>query len=99
MRTRLQKWSLLLGAAAFLALPLASRAQLTKYDLDTRMGMDSHIGNITGHAKDAKGDYRRYCVVCHGPMGDGNGEVAQWLDPPLYPKPRDFQLGIFKCRS
>lgn len=99
MRTRLQKWSLLLGAAAFLALPLVSSAQLTKADLDTRMGMESHIGNITGHAKDAKGDYRRYCVVCHGDLGDGNGETAQWLDAPMYPKPRDFQLGIFKCRS
>jgi len=61
--------------------------------------MESHIGNLTGHAKDAKAPYRRYCVGCHGPLGDGNGEVAAWIDPPLYPKPRDFQLGIFKCRS
>ena len=28
-------------------------------------------------------------------MGDGNGESFPWVDP----KPRDFQLGIFKCRS
>jgi mono/diheme cytochrome c family protein len=95
MRTRLQKWSLMLGAAAFVALPLASSAQLSTYDLDTRLGTESHIGNITGHAKDAKGDYRRYCVVCHGALGDGNGESFPWVDP----KPRDFQLGIFKCRS
>jgi mono/diheme cytochrome c family protein len=102
MRTGLQKWSLWLGAAAFLALPLASWGQLSTDQLkvwETAPSSVSHIGNITGHAKDAKGDYRRYCVGCHGPMGDGNGEVAQWLDPPLYPKPRDFQLGIFKCRS
>jgi len=99
MRTRLQKWSLLLGATAVLALSLPSWAQLTKNDLETRMGVESHVGNITGHAKDAKADYRRYCVGCHGDLGDGNGEVATWLDPPLYPKPRDFQLGIFKCRS
>jgi cytochrome c oxidase cbb3-type subunit 2 len=38
-------------------------------------------------------------VGCHGELGDGNGEVAQWLEPPISPKPRDFQLGIFKCRS
>ena len=95
MRTRLQTWSLLLGATAVLALPLASSAQLTKYDLESRMGMESHIGNLTGHAKDAKGDYRRYCVSCHGDLGDGNGESFPWVDP----KPRDFQLGIFKCRS
>jgi cytochrome c oxidase cbb3-type subunit 2 len=74
---------------------MTSWAQLTPSDFETRMGMESHIGNITGHAKDAKADYRRYCVGCHGPLGDGNGEVFPWIDP----KPRDFQLGIFKCRS
>ena len=95
MRTRLQKWSLLLGAAAVLALPLPSWAQLSTYDIDSRLGTESHIGNITGHAKDGKADYRRYCVVCHGALGDGNGESFPWVDP----KPRDFQLGIFKCRS
>ena len=46
----------------------------------------SHIGNITGNAKAAAADYRRYCVGCHGEMGDGNGENTPWLDP----KPRDF---------
>jgi cytochrome c oxidase cbb3-type subunit 2 len=95
MRTRLRKWSLLLGAAAVLALPLTSWAQLTKYDLESRMNTESHIGNITGHAKDAKADYRRYCVGCHGELGDGNGENFPWVDP----KPRNFQLGVFKCRS
>src|SRR6202035_2450042 len=63
--------------------------------LESRMGMESHVGNITGHAKDAKADYRRYCVSCHGELGDGNGESFPWVDP----KPRDFTLGIFKCRS
>jgi mono/diheme cytochrome c family protein len=95
MRTRLHRWSLLLSATAVLALPQSSWAQLTKYDLDSRLGMESHIGNLTGHAKDARSDYRRYCVSCHGDLGDGNGESFPWVDP----KPRDFQLGIFKCRS
>ncbi len=95
MRTRLRKWSLLLGVAAVLALPVASWAQLSTYDLKTRMGAESHIGKITGHAKDGKADYRRYCVGCHGELGDGNGENFPWVDP----KPRDFQLGVFKCRS
>jgi mono/diheme cytochrome c family protein len=94
MRTELRKWSPLLGAAV-LSLTLPAWAQLTQYDLEPRLGMESHIGNITGHAKDAKGDYRRYCVGCHGELGDGNGENFPWVDP----KPRDFQLGIFKCRS
>src|SRR5580658_6001287 len=95
MRTRLQTWSLLVGATAVLALPMTSWAQLTQADFETRIGMESHVGNITGHSTDAKGDYRRYCVVCLGDNGDGNGESFPWIDP----KPRDFQLGIFKCRS
>jgi len=95
MRTRWQTWSLLLGATAVLALPMTSWAQLTEADFNTRLGLESHIGNLTGHAKDAKADYRRYCVSCHGVNGDGNGESFPWVDP----KPRDFQLGIFKCRS
>ena len=99
MRTRLRKWSLCLGAAAFLALPLALRAQLTMADLEKTLNTESHVGNITGHAKAGAADYRRYCIGCHGPLGDGNGEVAQWLEPPMWPKPRNFQLGIFKCRS
>jgi mono/diheme cytochrome c family protein len=91
------RWSLLMAAAAMFSLPLASWAQLTPYDLEKRMGMESHIGNITGHATSGrvKYDYRRYCVGCHGELGDGNGENFPWVDP----KPRDFQLGIFKCRS
>jgi len=56
---------------------------------------ESHIGNLTGHAASGKKLYRRYCVGCHGPDGDGNGENAQWIDP----KPRDFTAGLFKCRS
>jgi len=99
MRTRLQLWSLCLAALAVVMIPLSSQAQQTKYDFDSRLNIESHIGNLTGHAKDGKADYHRYCEVCHGVRGDGNGESAQWFDPPNFPKPRDFQLGIFKCRS
>jgi cytochrome c oxidase cbb3-type subunit 2 len=41
------------------------------------------------------GLYLRYCVYCHGVFGDGNGDTAQFLDP----KPRDFTIATFKCRS
>ena len=57
--------------------------------------MESHIGNVTGHAAAAKSDYRRCCAGCHGDLGDANGENAVWLDP----KPRDFTIATFKCRS
>ena len=64
---------------------------------------ESHIGKVTGHANgggqlrpDAgKQLYRRYCIGCHGPQGDGNGENATWIEP----KPRDFTAAVFKCRS
>jgi mono/diheme cytochrome c family protein len=56
---------------------------------------EAHVGNLTGHAASGKKLYRRSCVGCHGPLGDGNGENAQWIDP----KPRDFVAATFKCRS
>jgi len=57
--------------------------------------MESRIGNLTGHAADGKSNYRRYCAGCHGDYGDSNGENSVWLDP----KPRDFTIATFKCRS
>jgi len=95
MRTPLLKWPLLMGAAFVFTLSSVSRAQITKAEEDQRLGMESHVGKLTGHAKDGAMNYRRYCVGCHGELGDGNGENAQWIDP----KPRDFELAIFKCRS
>jgi mono/diheme cytochrome c family protein len=56
---------------------------------------DSKIGNLVGHANKGKEQYQRYCIGCHGVYGDGQGENAPYLDP----KPRDFTLGVFKCRS
>ena len=56
---------------------------------------ESHIGNLQGRASAGKGLYRRYCVGCHGAEGDGSGENAAWVDP----KPRDFTIATFKCRS
>lgn len=94
MRTILHK-SLLCFGTVVMVFSLASLAQQTKADFQARIAMESHIGAVTGHAKVAQYDYRRYCVGCHGERGDGLGENAPWLDP----KPRDFQLGIFKCRS
>jgi mono/diheme cytochrome c family protein len=60
---------------------------------------EAKVGGLTGHAAgEQQGGimlYRRFCVGCHGPAGDGTGENAQWIDP----KPRDFTLAVFKCRS
>ena len=98
MHKDLVKWSLLLSAVVALCLSAASYAQLTTYQQQDWLhspAASSHIGNLTGDARAAALPYRRYCVGCHGDLGDGNGENMQWINP----KPRDFELAIFKCRS
>jgi DMSO reductase family type II enzyme heme b subunit len=39
--------------------------------------------------------YAQHCAACHGVNGDGNGPASVWL----YPKPRNFNLGLFKVQS
>jgi cytochrome c oxidase cbb3-type subunit 2 len=46
-------------------------------------------------AADGPGLYEKYCVQCHGAVGDGKGDLAPFLIPP----PRDFTKGVFKGRS
>lgn len=55
-----------------------------------------------GVAQDAPGDpvrgkvvYERFCVSCHGDLGNGAGEFAEHITP----KPRDYRQGTFKWRS
>jgi cytochrome c oxidase cbb3-type subunit 2 len=82
-------------AAGFTAAVAQDAPDVGPHPAEPVKPMESHIGHLTGHSVDAKGDYRRYCVGCHGEAGDGNGENAVWLDP----KPRNFTLATFKCRS
>jgi mono/diheme cytochrome c family protein len=49
----------------------------------------------TAHLRRGAELYARYCVQCHGVSGDGNGVAAKFL----VPKPRNYQLGIFKFTS
>ena len=95
MRTNSTTISLITGAAVVLGLVAFASAQETKYSEDQRLNMQSSVHGRTGHAENAKMNYRRYCTGCHGDYGDGEGENAQWIDP----KPRNFTLGQFKCRS
>ena len=73
-----------LAAAGLLAMTSGSAA-----DLGAQMAQGA------GNAKSGEASYKRYCVGCHGPQGDGRGENAQWIEP----KPRDFTEALFKCRS
>lgn len=93
--------------SGFLALLLASATTcLAQIDHDIRpvtTKMTSNVEGKTGRAYDdgqLRPDvgvqlFRRYCVGCHGPAGNGEGENAQWIDP----KPRDFTVATFECRS
>jgi mono/diheme cytochrome c family protein len=64
-------------------------------------GQESHVGDLTGNAESGRELYRRNCIGCHGPNGDGKGENAPWVAVPALqtPLPRNFTLGLFKCRS
>src|SRR5205814_8968837 len=59
------------------------------------VAQESHIGSVTGHAPAGRPLYERYCAGCHGDDGDARGENAQGIDP----RPRDFTMAVFKCRS
>lgn len=39
--------------------------------------------------------YDQHCSACHGMSGDGNGTATVWL----FPKPRNFNTGLFKIQS
>jgi mono/diheme cytochrome c family protein len=88
--------------------PAPSAAQIDIHIHTATHKMESHIDGKTGRAfDDGQGRpdvgaqlYRRYCIGCHGPNGDGLGENALWFDPTMgFEKPRDFTLAVFKCRS
>src|SRR5689334_19565623 len=79
---------------------VAAKPLITTLALASTLALPSfaqqaHVGSLTGNVASGKKLYRRYCIGCHGPFGDGNGENAQWIDP----KPRDFTGATFKCRS
>jgi hypothetical protein len=62
MRTKTLDCSLLMSAAAVLALCLPSGAQLTTVQQEAWLNSPaatSHVGNLTGNAKAAAADYRR----------------------------------------
>jgi len=56
---------------------------------------ETRIGKLVGNAKRGKALYTRYCIFCHGPFGYGCVASAPFFDP----KPRDFTLAVFMCRS
>jgi mono/diheme cytochrome c family protein len=105
MRKESIQGSVLIVVIAVVALSVTSMAQVTTVQQQQWLhspAASSSVAGLTGNAERAAPLYRRYCVSCHGELGDGNGEVAMWLDPTVSPgdfRPRDFTLAVFKCRS
>jgi mono/diheme cytochrome c family protein len=105
MRKESIQGSVLIVVIAVVALSVTSMAQITTVQQEQWLhspAATSHIGNLTGDAVRGGFFYHRFCESCHGVVGDGNGEVAMWLDPTVSPgnfRPRDFTLAVFKCRS
>lgn len=50
---------------------------------------------LVGDTVRGKVVYERYCLSCHGDLGNGAGEFAEHISP----KPRDYRQGTFKWRS
>ena len=95
MRTQNLRYRWLLGAGAVVVLGVACLAQQTEYSENKRLNMEAHVNGMTGRATTGQPMYKRFCIGCHGDLGDGQGENAQWIDP----KPRNFTIAIFRCRS
>ena len=49
----------------------------------------------SGDAGNGKRVFERNCVLCHGALGNGQGEAANYMST----KPRDYRQGTFKWRT
>jgi cytochrome c oxidase cbb3-type subunit 2 len=77
------------------SMTILSTAAAIVLTLGTARTLAGQMAQGAGNANAGATAYKRFCMGCHGPNGDGKGENAQWIDP----KPRDFTEAIFKCRS
>src|SRR3979490_1521417 len=59
------------------------------------LAVGSAMASPAGNVGTGKLVYQRYCVSCHGDLGNGQGEAAEYLAV----KPRDYRQGTFKWRS
>ena len=48
--------------------------------------------DLVAHGKEV---FEEHCSGCHGTKGDGNGPAATFL----FPRPRNFTIGVFKFRT
>src|SRR5438132_987270 len=84
------RWTLL-GSLLLSLAPVLAHGQ----NSGTGSGYHTPRGNFTAAEQRGHGIYLRYCVGCHGVLGDGEGETGPYIDP----KPRNFIAATFRCRS
>jgi len=63
--------------------------------LGAGLGFASIVSGAEPAVLPGKAVYEQHCAACHGVNGDGNGPATVWL----YPRPRNFNLGLFKVQS
>ncbi len=67
------------------------------WDQETSRAVSSLKEEVESERRQMDGErlYQLRCAVCHGETGAGDGPAAEHL----YPRPRDFTLGLFKYKS
>jgi cytochrome c6 len=87
-----------MAQAAKLAAPLPRSTRSSRHSMDAPVGRTALIvvafvaagigGSLlaqqlpAGDVNNGKVRYEQYCVVCHGPLGLGDGPMAKATDPP-----------------
>jgi DMSO reductase family type II enzyme heme b subunit len=57
--------------------------------------VENGVSAAAAPSADGRAVYDQHCSACHNINGDGNGPASVWL----YPKPRNFNTGMFKIQS
>jgi mono/diheme cytochrome c family protein len=75
---------------------LGSYQELSKGSLRRIKLVKANSGDTEGTPQEGGyGLYRKHCLHCHGVSGAGDGPTSTFL----YPRPRDYRMGIFKFTS
>jgi mono/diheme cytochrome c family protein len=79
------KWITTVGILSIISLPLLIPLPTSGATKAGALGAEQR----------GKAIYEQHCAACHGLNGDGNGPATVWL----FPKPRNFNAGLFKIQS
>ena len=62
---------------------------------DPIIGLSAQAAAKADASNTGQAIYNQHCAACHGINGDGNGPATVWL----FPRPRNFNSGLFKIQS